>query len=83
MIEILHMRDPDYECDLVVFLNGERVENVAIEDIDPGRGYSRSDWDERIADAHEDAKSSPAFREAVVQALVDMGGNQYIEDDAP
>lgn len=76
-VEIVHGRDPDSECGLTVFLNGESVKFTE-EDIDPGRGYTREDWDERIRDAEEDTTSSPAFKEAVLSTLEAYSGNKYI-----
>lgn len=43
-VEILHVRDPDSECGLSVWIDGAPVE-FALEDIDPGRGHIRSEWD--------------------------------------
>lgn len=78
-VEILHVRNPDSECELEVWIDGEPVE-FTMEDIDPGRGYVRSEWDQRIADARTDESVSAAFRAAVVEALEGMSDNKYIED---
>jgi hypothetical protein len=64
-IEILHMRDPDSACEHVVFVNGERRDDIVVEDIDPGRGFDRESWD---GDTQEvpNLGYSPAFRDAVM-----------------
>jgi hypothetical protein len=68
-IEVLHVRDPDSECGLEVFVNGESV-GFDYEDVDPGRGYSREDWDERIEENEaalvaDEPTRSPGFRRAI------------------
>lgn len=56
-IDIIHVRDPDFECDHTVYLNGTRIgsDQVSIEDVDPGRGYQREDYEERLEEAQEAA----------------------------
>lgn len=48
LVEIVHFRDPDSECDVHVFVDGVKIpqEQTTYVDLDPGRGYSREDWDE-------------------------------------
>lgn len=54
-IDIIHFRDPDSECDHQVYLNGVRLgrDQVGVEDIDPGRGYEREDYESRLEAAQE------------------------------
>lgn len=79
-VEILHVRDPDSECGVTVWLDGVPADYI-YQDIDPGRGYSRSEWDERIAAARADMDTSEAFSAAVVEALEHTSDNKYIEED--
>lgn len=81
-IEIIHGRDPDSACGLTVFVDGERIKDQDLIDIDidPGRGWERSDWDEMIEDANTNEKYSPAFREAAVRELEQFGDSKYIQD---
>lgn len=79
-VEILHVRDPDGECEMSVYVDGVEVAVQSVEDIDPGRGYSRSEWDERIAVTRTSANMTPAFRKATLEALESMSDNKYIED---
>ena len=80
VLEILHGRDPDSECGLDVFIAGELIDqDWDEEDIDPGRGYRREDWDARI----EDTKAyphSPKFKAAVLDALEEFGDSEFITD---
>jgi hypothetical protein len=81
-VKVLHVRDPDSECYIRVWVDGVEVEALVIEDIDPGRGYGRGDWDERIADAEAAHAAEPsAFGQAVIDALRDSAGSEYIDDD--
>lgn len=61
MIEIIHYRDPDRTCDLVVFVDGKEVAwtDAKIETIDPGAGWEglKGEWDRRT----RDLTGSPAF----------------------
>lgn len=54
-ITVLHHRDPDAECDVTVYVDGVRVpaEDVSVDDIDPGRGYEREDYEENLELAHD------------------------------
>ena len=80
-IEILHGRDPDSGCDHTVFVDGERVDHVTVEDIDPGRGYTREDWDEHTEWVESSTSYSPAFRDAVLAEREEAGDSQYIADE--
>lgn len=80
-IEILHTRDPDAGCDFTVFIDGERVDKFEVADIDPGRGYLRSDWDEHTEWITNESDYSPAFRDAVLAARTEYASSEYIEED--
>lgn len=84
-VQILHGRDPDSECDIQVYLNGRLVHDVEVEDIDPGRGYDRSTWNERITEAAvaADAEPDSEFRQHVVGWLKEASDSQYITGDEP
>lgn len=73
-VQIVHSRDPDSECYLTTFVNDQRID-ADVEDIDPGRGYPRADWDERIESWQDD---DTAFGAAVREALDAASGSQYI-----
>lgn len=80
-IEILHGRDPDSECALDVWIDGVRVVDFREIDVDPGRGYTREDWDERIRELEErdDPTLSEPFREAALATLRTHADSEYIE----
>lgn len=60
-VQLVHERDPDYECGIVVFLDGQRLMgDVTIEDIDPGRGYDKKRIAERRQEAREAAEAPDA-----------------------
>jgi hypothetical protein len=77
-VEILHTRDPDYSCEMTVWINGVRVDNVTVEDVDPGRGYEQEDWDEYTTDLATIEHYTPEFRDAVVATRNAYRDNQYI-----
>lgn len=77
-IEVLHVRDSDAGCEVQVFVDGVRVE-VTMEDVDPGRGHLRSEWNERLREAQ--ALPGSAFRDAYVTALVETADDPGIERD--
>lgn len=76
-VDIVHVRYPDAECHLRVFVDDVEAPEHGVEDIDPGRGYLRSDWDERLA-GYEGNKT--AFGRAAHQALTEAADSHYIED---
>lgn len=81
-IEIIHGRDPDGYCNHTVFVNGERVTGVHIDDIDPGAGgWTASEWRERIEEAKADDGLTPAYREAYVAELTEWASSSWIADD--
>lgn len=75
-IEVLHSREPDSGCEITVWLDGE-LAGFDCEDIDPGRGYSREDWDRRTEEPQGDR--SPAFTAAVRDALEQASDSKYID----
>lgn len=50
-VQLVHSRDPDSECDTTAYVDGKRVKDVEVEDIDPGRGYDAEYIAERRAEA--------------------------------
>lgn len=76
-VEVLHVRDPDEGCHIQVFVNGVKVQHTE-EDIDPGRGYTRADWNERIA---KYAGDQTPFGQAAHSALVESDDSQYIRGE--
>lgn len=79
-IEVLHGRDPDYECGITVYVNGIETQ-CDVEDIDPGRGWTRSQWSQRIAEAHRPDSRTPAFHDSVLRHLEQFASNRYITED--
>lgn len=79
-IEILHTRDPDGDCGVQLFVGGQLWNgNVNVVDLDPGRGYRRSDWEE--SKEYDTTHGSPMFCQAVTEAYEAFDNNQYIEED--
>jgi hypothetical protein len=79
-VEILHLRDPDSACDVVVYIDGVAIEATSFVDIDPGHGYERSEWVEDREHHASDASYSEAFRMAVLGAHDIAATSKYIED---
>ena len=48
-IEILHVRNPDGDCTVRVFVDGVEAPADEFEDIDPGRGCDMKEYAERVA----------------------------------
>lgn len=80
LVQLIHGRDPDSECGITVFIDDVQIpfDQVETEDIDPGRGYLRADWDERIAFAQEDTSNFGVMR---VRELESFSDSQYIVGD--
>jgi hypothetical protein len=78
MIEVLHARLEDTECAVEVWIDGVEVKsgNIVV-DVDPGRGYTREEWDERIRDARQ-ADYSAGFAAALVAALEEFADSEHI-----
>lgn len=79
-VEVVHGRDPDSECSVTVFVNGERMTHAFVEDIDPGRGYQREDWDESIQYLRDNLNLSPDFIDFAVRTREEFASSQYITD---
>lgn len=75
-IQILHVRDPDSECDIAIYLNGaEFTGKSEVEDMDPGRGYEREDYERNLELSREAAAAPDAgqFEADVLGAYEEMG----------
>jgi hypothetical protein len=59
---VVHQRDPDFDCSIRVFLDGQEVEDFDLNlyDVDPGRGYTREDWQQSREDDLESARKAGA-----------------------
>lgn len=83
-VQIIHGRDPDNACDVTVFVDGERVTDFEIEDLDPGRGWQRSEWNDRLYDAIENLEADDsAYNQTIVTELTSFADNSFIEEDVP
>lgn len=79
-VEILHVRDPDSACGVRVWLDGVEVDADVV-DVDPGRGYSREDWDESHEhEVHVEGRSG-LFAVAIDEAFREGAENKYIRED--
>lgn len=76
-VQILHSRDPDSACDIVVYVDGVLATDVEVEDIDPGRGYSAADWQERI----DSTDTNTPFGQQAKAWLEEAADSQYIVED--
>lgn len=81
-VQILHNRNPDYECDVRIWFDGKLMTGLVMEDIDPGRGTDWETWLQRIAWAYEAAKDSPtdSYEAAVLGSLIEAADSQFITD---
>ena len=80
-IEILVIRDPDNGTDVHLYIDGRHTNDAMIWKVDAGAGWEADDWldDYRYA---ERANITDAFRDAVLEALAEPPGKQYIDDFA-
>lgn len=78
-VQIIHSRDPDMGCEHSVYVDGVKLDDTGyeVEDIDPGAGAERADWNERIADARKDTS---AFGQELLDLLGAYSDSPYIED---
>jgi hypothetical protein len=77
-VQILHTRDPDSECEFEVWLDGVKTDSYGVDDLDPGRGWTREDWDQRVEEAREDTSE---FGQRVLAELLSVGEHsKWIED---
>ena len=68
-IDIVHQRDPDSECGIEVYVDGQPVD-VNLWGFDPGAGYEMAEFD-AMRDA--DIASAPEFlRPVLAKAYADM-----------
>ena len=76
LVQVVHVRNPDDGCYVDVYLNDHIVREPDVEDVDPGRGYWRKDWDDRIALAND----ATNFGRATRRALQDNADSEHIRD---
>lgn len=79
-IDVIVYRDPDGDTELSVFLDGRRLsaDDFTQHTIDPGAGWTRAEWNERIAET--EAMPSSALRDELLAALGDSAGSEFITD---
>lgn len=80
-IEVLHVRQGDFDCSIRLWIDGVEVKEFWSEDLDPGRGYSVENWDENRRDALDHPELSEGFRAAVDQAYADTRDDKNIDKD--
>lgn len=78
-IEILHWRDPDSSCDIQVWIDGVEIRDLVVENVDPGAGWEREDWDESTRAVTESSELSEPFKAAVLEARALAGESKYIQ----
>jgi len=74
-VEVIHYRDPDSSCEMYVFVDGAKVSLREVT-IDPGAGYSRSDWDEHRAESLD--RLSPKAQEVATRWFDSAEESKYI-----
>lgn len=75
--KLIHLRDPDEGCEIRLFVDDVEVD-FDVEDIDPGRGYKRDHWDDRIAEYDGDDSN---FGKAALEALENATDSPYIDEE--
>lgn len=75
VVEVLHYRNPDVGCTMLVFLDGAMVSFCEVT-IDPGAGYSRSDWDDHRAESLD--RLSPNAQEVATRWFDSAEESKYI-----
>jgi hypothetical protein len=72
-IDILSSTHPDMGTETSIYIDGERVTDVNVVNIDPGAGYDIEDIEQRLKDAQEQAAKPDAtdFDKDVAEALKD------------
>jgi hypothetical protein len=78
-LQVLHARHSDGGCFVGVYVD-DVVTHYELEDIDPGAGYARSDWNERIREAAEHTDTT--FGRDVHGALEEASDSEDIYDDS-
>jgi hypothetical protein len=76
-IEILVVRDPDGDTDLMIWIDGQRTEQVDTYEVDAGRGYPYSEW--RDARDYDVERASVNAKPMIAAAFDDPPGREYIE----
>lgn len=79
-LEMLVVRDPDADTEVDLWLNGEPTTVDRAVDVDPGRGYTREDWEDSKQFFSQDRNLSEAFARAVVAAYDAYADNEYVDD---
>lgn len=78
IIEVMIERSELATDKVVVFVHGERVDaHVVI--VDPGQGWTRTQWDEHVRVTIDAPELSQACREAVSDAFQRNRNSEYIE----
>ena len=83
-VEVLAVRHPDANTDVLVWLDGVPADQaqqhtVHVHDVDPGRGYTTSDWESEIAAVRRTGQFSTGFRDAIVTAMEGYRGHRYLD----
>jgi hypothetical protein len=78
-VELLHVRHPDEGCFINVLIDGTEAKFTEV-DVDPGRGYTRSDWNDSAEFHGTNPAYSEAFRDIRAGAYEGAGDSQYIDD---
>jgi hypothetical protein len=82
-IEIAVDRDPDGGTNIAVFIDGVEakwVEDYTVDDVDPGAGYTRTDWDEATVAIKENADFSEAFKAQLLEWRAGYENSSFITD---
>lgn len=79
-VEVLHVRDPDNYCEVDIYLDGVAA-RATEQSVDPGAGWTRSDWEAHVEEVKNDKSLSPAFRVAALKALERHNTSNYIHAD--
>ena len=78
-IEILHDRNPDFACDVRVWVDGVELHDFVVVDVDPGAGWTREMWDESTQDLTEATEMSESFKTAALEAREGASESTYID----
>lgn len=82
IIQILHERNSDDGCGITVWLDGVKIEDFHVENVDPGAGWHHAEWDERIAEAQASVGiDDNTFPDALVAALQAAADSPHIRED--
>ena len=67
-VDIIHRRDPDYECTHEVYVDGHRATIDRFYEFDPGHGYEMSEFDEN---KRAEVDAAPDFLKERIAAIYD------------